>query len=137
MRRLLAQDLGAGVGVTEGQQSGRRVDVYAGAAVGHRGGRALGIDLDAQLWPAADDYVRLDRFPERVEVAAAEVTGWDEGEARRAALAMLRTLAHRWQAQNEVIALRVSPAEKAPPRVQYRVWRLLERARLGPTLAGK
>jgi len=96
----------------------------------------LGIDLDAQLWPAGEDYVRLDRFPERVERVQTEVLGWDEGEARRAALVMLRTLAHRWQAQSDVVAMRVSPAEKAPPRLQYRLWRLLERARLGPTLGG-
>ncbi len=96
----------------------------------------LGIDLDAQLWPAGEDYVRLDRFPERVERVQTEVLGWDEGEARRAALVMLRTLAHRWQAQSDVVAMRISPAEKAPPRLQYRLWRLLERARLGPTLGG-
>ena len=56
--------------------------------------------------------------------------GWDAGDTRTDALAMLQGLAQRWQDQRDVIALRVSPAVKAAPRVQSRVWDALEHARV-------
>ena len=90
----------------------------------------FGVDLDQQRWPVDDGYVRLDKFPRRLEAARSDVLGWDAGDTRTDALAMLQGLAQRWQDQRDVIALRVSPAVKAAPRVQSRVWDALEHARV-------
>jgi hypothetical protein len=90
----------------------------------------LGIDLDAQRWPLGEDYVRLDKFPRRLERARADVLSWEAGGERTAALAMLQALAQRWQDQREIIALRVSSAVGAPPRVQSLVWDALEHAQV-------
>src|SRR2546425_3451781 len=87
----------------------------------------LGIDLKLQRWPVGDDYVRLDKFLRRIERARADVLTWDAGEARTEALAMIQGLTKRWQDQREIISLRISPAANAAPRVQNRVWDLLER----------
>ena len=56
--------------------------------------------------------------------------GWDAGEMRTAGLAMLQALAQRWQDQREIIGMRVSPAVKAAPRIQIRVWDALEHAKV-------
>jgi hypothetical protein len=90
----------------------------------------LGIALDQQRWPEGDDYVRLDKFHRRLEAARADILSWEAGEMRTAGLAMLTSLAQRWQDQREIVALRVSPAVKAAPRVQNRVWDALEHARI-------
>jgi hypothetical protein len=90
----------------------------------------LGIDIEQQRLPIGDEYVRLDKFVRRMEAARAEIVGWEAGEMRSAALAMLQTLSQRWQDQRDIIALRVSPAVTAPPRVQNRVWDVLERTRV-------
>src|SRR5438477_12397221 len=90
----------------------------------------LGIELDQQRWPVDDSYVRLDKFPRRLEAARSDVLGWDAGDMRTDALAMLQGLAQRWQDQRDIISLRVSPATKAAPRVQNRVWDALEHARV-------
>jgi uncharacterized protein YjbI with pentapeptide repeats len=90
----------------------------------------LGIDLDQQRWPDSPDYVRVDKFPRRLEVARSEVVTWEAGELRTAGLSMLQTLAQRWQDQRDVIALRISPGLGAPPRVQNRIWDVIEHARV-------
>ena len=89
----------------------------------------LGIDLDQQRWPLSDDYVRIDKFVRRLEAARSEVLSWEAGELRTGALSMLQSLAQRWRDQRDIIALRVSPGP-IPPRVQNRVWDVLEHARL-------
>lgn len=90
----------------------------------------FGIDLEQQRWPDNDDYVRLDKFHRRLEAARADILGWEAGEIRTGALAMLQSLAQRWQDQREIVAMRVSPAVKVAPRVQNRVWDALEHARV-------
>ena len=90
----------------------------------------FGIDLGQQRWPEGHDYVRLDKFHRRLEAARADILGWEAGEMRTAGLAMLQSLAQRWQDQREIIGMRVSPAVKAAPRVQIRVWDALEHAQL-------
>jgi len=90
----------------------------------------FGIDLDQQRWPEGHDYVRLDKFHRRLEAARAEILAWEAGEMRTAGLAMIQSLAQRWQDQREIIALRVSPAVKAAPRVQTRVWDVFEHAKI-------
>ena len=89
----------------------------------------LGIDLSQQRLPTGDEYIRLDKFLRRLELARAEVLAWDAGDMRTAGLAMVQQLAQRWQDQRDVIALRVTPGA-IPSRVQNRVWDLLESARL-------
>jgi len=89
----------------------------------------LGIDLDQQRWPVSDDYVRIGKFVRRLEAARSEILSWEAGELRSGALAMLQSLAQRWQDQRDVIALRVGPGT-IPPRVQNRVWDVLERAKI-------
>jgi hypothetical protein len=74
--------------------------------------------------------VRLDKFHRRLEAARAEILGWEAGEMRTAGLAMIQSLAQRWQDQREIIALRVSPAVKAAPRIQTRVWDVFEHAKI-------
>lgn len=86
-----------------------------------------GIDLTAQRLPLSERCVRLDRFPQRLAHARAEVVRWDVQEERVAAVTMLRDLATRYRDQREVIAPRVS-ADGPPARVQTRVWAVLERA---------
>ncbi|MDO8506059.1 MAG: hypothetical protein Q7S41_00460, partial [Candidatus Limnocylindria bacterium] len=87
----------------------------------------LGIDLGAQRLPLSERYVRLDRFPQRLARARADVVRWDVQEERIAAINMLRELSTRYREQNEIIASRVAAAGPAA-RVQTRVWALLERA---------
>jgi len=77
----------------------------------------------------SDDYVRIDKFVRRLEAARSEILSWEAGELRSGALAMLQSLAQRWQDQRDVIALRVGPGT-IPPRVQNRVWDVLERAKI-------
>ena len=89
----------------------------------------FGIDLAQQRWPEGEDYVRLDKFLRRLEVARADVLTWEAGDQRTTALAMLQALAQRWQDQRDIISLRVAPGP-IPPRVQTRVWDLLEHARI-------
>ena len=90
----------------------------------------FGIDLEQQRWPLGDDYVRLDKFHRRLEAARADILGWETGEMRTAGLAMLQSLAQRWQDQREIIGMRVSPAVKAASRIQIRVWDALEHAKV-------
>jgi hypothetical protein len=90
----------------------------------------LGIDMDQQRWPTSDDYVRVDKFPRRLESARSEILTWEAGELRTAALAMLQVLAQRWQDQRDVFSARVSSGLTVPPRVQNRVWDVLEHARV-------
>lgn len=87
----------------------------------------LGIDLGLQRLPLSDRYVRLDRFPQRLARARAEVVQWPVQEERVAAVAMLRELTTRYREQREIIASRMSATGPAA-RVQTRVWALLERA---------
>jgi hypothetical protein len=86
-----------------------------------------GIDLDAQRFPLSERYVRLDRFPQRLARARAEVVRWEVQEERVAAVAMLRVLATRYRDQRDVIAPRTA-ADGPSARVQTRVWTVLERA---------
>ena len=87
-----------------------------------------GIDLDQQRLPPSDEsVVRVDRFERRIAKARREVRAWDYPEERDAAIAMLDALRRRHRGQSDVIAARISRTGPSP-RVQVRVWALLERA---------
>jgi hypothetical protein len=87
----------------------------------------IGVDLAAQRLPVGDRYVRLDRFPQRIAHARAEIVRWEIQEERLLALAMLRDLSTRWRDQGEIIEPRMRGGGP-PARLQTRVWDVLERA---------
>ncbi len=88
---------------------------------------ALGIELRAQRLPLSERYVYLDRLPQRLARAQAEVQRWDVREEQTAAMQMLRDLTLRYREQNDLFASRVAASGQSA-RVQTRVWALLERA---------
>ncbi|MDQ2952625.1 MAG: hypothetical protein M3R54_10220 [Chloroflexota bacterium] len=87
---------------------------------------ALGIDVRSQRLPVSERYVYLDRLPQRLARAQAEVRRWDVQEEQAAAMQMLRDITLRYREQNDLFASRVS-ASGTSARVQTRVWALLER----------
>ena len=87
----------------------------------------LGIDLSTQRLPLSERYVYLDRFPQRLTRASAEIGRWDVQEERVSGLDMLRELSGRFREQNQIFASRVGASGHAA-RVQTRVWSALERA---------
>jgi hypothetical protein len=86
-----------------------------------------GIDLSTQRLPQSERYVYLDRFPQRLTRASADIGKWDVQEERVAGLDMLRELSGRYREQNQIFASRVG-ASGHTARVQTRVWAALERA---------
>ena len=89
----------------------------------------LGVDLSTQRLPLSERYVYLDRFPQRLTRASADIGRWDVQEERVAGLDMLRELSGRFREQNQIFASRVAASGHAA-RVQTRVWAALERATL-------
>lgn len=85
-----------------------------------------GVDLRKQRLPRDDRYIWLDRFPQRVAHARAEIVRWEVQEERIAAQDMLRDLTVRFRDQNEIFASRMT-ASGPGARVQTRVWAELER----------
>ena len=85
-----------------------------------------GIELRTQRLPRDDRYILLDRFPQRVAHARAEIVRWEVQEERIAAQDMLRALTVRFRDQNEIFASRMAASGPAA-RVQTRVWAELER----------
>jgi len=85
-----------------------------------------GIELRTQRLPRDDRYIQLDRFPQRIAHARAEIVRWEVQEERIAAQEMLRQLTMRFRDQNEIFASRMSASGPAA-RVQTRVWAELER----------
>ena len=85
----------------------------------------MGIDVSRQLWPASDDYVRLDRVHQRLTRGRAEMIRWKDLEARGEALEMVQAMSLRYIQQNDVVARRVDPEAATSPDVQRRVWETL------------
>lgn len=86
-----------------------------------------GIELSRQRLPIDDDHIYLDRFPQRLSRARAEIVRWEKQEERIAGLAMLRDLATRFAEQRDIFAARIVKGA-TPSRVQTQVWDVLERA---------
>jgi hypothetical protein len=51
-----------------------------------------GIDLDRQLLPSGDEYLTLDRFPERVRAARRRIGRWPDDQRRERSLSQLDTI---------------------------------------------
>ncbi|MGH2498555.1 MAG: pentapeptide repeat-containing protein [Candidatus Limnocylindria bacterium] len=87
-----------------------------------------GISFAAQRWPEGEQFIRLDRIHQRMQRGRAEIMRWKDLEARQDALAMLLALSRLYGEQNELIRRREDPQAQASPKVQARVWQVLESA---------
>ena len=87
-----------------------------------------GIDLSAQVLPAGDEYILLDRISDRILKVRSEIAGWKDDQAREAALLMLLVIEPETRGQDYFFARR----EDLPKQlgVRDRVWRMLADAHL-------
>lgn len=85
-----------------------------------------GVDLDAQLLPAGEQYVRLNRLRERIDSVRTEVARWPDDTSREAALSMLRNYDSISAEQHELFARRDDPP--VAKEVRDRVWDMLSAA---------
>jgi uncharacterized protein YjbI with pentapeptide repeats len=88
----------------------------------------FGIDISAQRWPQAPEYIRLDRLPERFAQARKAIEALTSEADRKAGLEMLYLYSHYgYEEQQELFTRRVNlPA--IPRKIRDRVWDLLEHA---------
>ena len=84
-----------------------------------------GIALSQQRWPAGEDYVRLDRFQQRLTRGRLEILQWKDLVARGQALDLVQAASFLYREQSEVIARRVEARSGVPAEVQRRVWQVL------------
>jgi hypothetical protein len=71
-----------------------------------------GIDIAAQRWPEGDEYVRLDRWPERLALVRGSLVARPESERRNELLDLLDDYyASIWEGQAEVFKRRDELAE--------------------------
>lgn len=88
----------------------------------------MGIDVAAQRWPRSKEYLRLDRFQQRLTRAHAQIMQWEELDARRDGLMTLQEISLLYSQQSEVIVGPGDPAGAARPAVRERVWEVLRGA---------
>jgi len=86
-----------------------------------------GIDIDAQCWPDDPVYVRLDRWPARVDRARADIARWPDDRERETALGILEILHGLGMEKQEVAFLRRDTLRRHPA-IRDRVFALLETA---------
>jgi hypothetical protein len=87
----------------------------------------FGIDLDAQLLPQGNEYIRLRGIQERVEAVRKDVTTWPQAAARADAEEMLRLVERVYENEPDVFTKRSFLLEMAHSRqVGERVLELLE-----------
>jgi hypothetical protein len=87
----------------------------------------FGIDLDAQLFPQGNEYIRLRGIQERVEAVRKDVTTWPQAAARADAEEMLRLVERVYENEPDVFTKRSFLLEMAHSRqVGERVLELLE-----------
>jgi hypothetical protein len=66
-----------------------------------------GIDISAQLWPEGDEYLRLDRVPERLARARTEISAWPDSGRRAEGLGLLTDVFEwTWEGQEEIFTRR-------------------------------
>ena len=85
-----------------------------------------GIDVKAQLWPAGDSYVVIDRIHQRATRARALILDWRDHESRNEALAMLQQVAFVFIHQTGIATPRADDRWPATPENQRKVWETLE-----------
>jgi hypothetical protein len=86
-----------------------------------------GINLDLQLLPSGNDYVRFDRAPERIARAKDQVSDWTESVDRKAALVMLEVYSTGgYKEQEQILARRYGLVPTISHEVTDRVWALIE-----------
>jgi hypothetical protein len=85
-----------------------------------------GIDVHAQTWPSAPEYVVLDRFHERVTKTRAAVASWTDDQARENALGVLRLMADKGMDSQDAQILRREDWLTWAPVVRDRLFELLE-----------
>ena len=85
-----------------------------------------GVDLDAQLLPQGQDYLRLSRIRARVQTVGVEVASWSDDQARQKALRMLWYIEMTSAEQDDYFARRDDLP--IPKEVRDRVWQLLNDA---------
>jgi hypothetical protein len=83
-----------------------------------------GLDVLANTWPSGPSYLLLDRLPERIERALAEVSRWAEGEQRERALWWLRL--HREAGGQAEVLIRPADWDVRPAETWPRLWASLE-----------
>jgi uncharacterized protein YjbI with pentapeptide repeats len=94
-------------------------------------GFVCGIDVSAQRWPQGPEYIRLDRFQERLTRARKAVLTWPDDSEREPALRMLHQYsAYGFEEQREIFTRR-DDLRAIPRKVRERLWDLLEHALVG------
>jgi hypothetical protein len=83
-----------------------------------------GIDIDANLMPDGPEYVRLDRWMERVALARAEVARWPDATRRERTLELLQDYGGFGFEEQEVLFVRPEPIEYYAS-VEPELWKLL------------
>jgi hypothetical protein len=87
------------------------------------------IDLDAQLLPQGDEYIRLRDLQERVKAVRKTVKAWPQDAARTDAEEMLKLAESVYEDESDVFTKRTFLIEMADsPQVGERVLELLENA---------
>lgn len=85
-----------------------------------------GIDIDTQLWPANDLYVRLDRAKKRIAEARTLISRWPDGPERLAALRMLDVYSSAGYEEQDQLFVRRDNLLTVRADIRDRVWNLLE-----------
>jgi hypothetical protein len=87
------------------------------------------IDLDAQLLPQGDEYIRLCDLQKRVKAVRQDVKTWPQGAARTDAEEMLRFVESVYEDEPDIFTKRSFLLEMADsPELGERIVELLERS---------
>jgi hypothetical protein len=87
-----------------------------------------GIDIDAQLMPEGEAYVRVPQAPARIAAARREVEHWPDPTARAHAESMLYFYSIRGYEEQATIFTRRDVPGTVPADVRERVWAMLSSA---------
>jgi hypothetical protein len=84
-----------------------------------------GIDIDAQLMPDSEAYVRVPQAPARIAAARREIEHWPDPSPRAHAESMLHFYSTRGYEEQETIFTRRDVPGTVPVDVRERVWAML------------
>jgi hypothetical protein len=85
-----------------------------------------GIDISRQSMPAGEDYVYIDRAPQRIARAKRLISEWPDASARKQALVLLQVYSTSGYEEQAQVFARRDDLDVVPLEVRDRVWRLLE-----------